>query len=238
MKNLVLFSAFLLIISCSDSDKFSDEKRQQMWIDGIAYGIDYDDGKLYLIGILESEINSCISFNNFGDCTVNNCWIINSKYGYISLKNLDACYLKDYLWIIDEDTIPSGENSYNVSYGEHFVKLVMVDTFGDSISESAYIRMDEPLKITLLSPVENYEASRTDRLVFQYRVSGIDIWERNVWKDSVYVSTDENVWEEGKALETNFLRPPLNKQVYYWGVKVSNQDTAFYSEIRSVWIKD
>jgi len=237
MKRFTLFAAFIFITSCSDNGKMSDEKNQRLWIDGIAYGID-NYGKLYLIGILETEINSCIPFNKFEDCTANNCWVINSKYRYISLKNLNACYLRNYFWIIDKDTISISDSTYNVNYGEHFLKLVLVDTFGDSISESAYIQMDEPIKITMLSPVDNYEASKTDRLVFQYRISGIDTWEEGTWKDSVYVSTDENVWEEGIALENNFLRPPLNERVYYWGIKVSNQDTAFYSEIRSVWIKN
>jgi hypothetical protein len=242
MKSLALFSAFFFVISCSDSDKASGKNAQRLWIDGIDYGI-YRD-KLYLLGILESEINGCTSYNNFGECAVNNCWVINGKYSFISLKNLDACYLRDYFWIIDEDTIPSFDSSYVLSYGEHFVKLILVDVFGDSTSESAYIQIDEPLKITLLSPVEDYQAPKNAQLVFQYRISGIDTWEAPL-EDTVYISTDENVlendtllWEEGKALESKFLKPPLNERVYYWGVKVSNQDTAFYSRVRSVWIKN
>jgi len=214
MKNIALFVVSFFIISCSDSDKFSGEKNQQIRIEGIDYEVYY--GELYLLGILQSEI-------------VNNCWIINGKYSYVSLKNLGTCYLSDYLWIID-----------NAGYGEYLVKLVLVDTFGDSISDSAYIKINEPFKITLLSPVENYKASKTDTLSFQYHISGIDTWE-----DTVYISTDENVlenkallWENGKAMENKFLEPPLNELVYYWGIKVSTQDTAFYSEIRSVWIKN
>jgi len=240
MKYVALSVAFLLVISCSDSDKVSNMGNQQVWIDGI----DYELGgkRLYLIGILETGIKSCISYMNFGNCEVNNCWIINGKYGFVSLKNLSACYLKDYIWIIDDDTIPSSEKTYRTIYGKHFVKLVLVDTFGDSISEGRYLYIDEPLKITMLSPVDEYEASINDTLVFQYKISGIDVWETD-WKDTVYISTDKNVlendslfWEEGIALEAKFLEPPLTEEAYYWGIKVSNQDTAFYSEIRSIWI--
>jgi hypothetical protein len=241
MKDFMLFVVFFFIISCSDSDKFSGEKKQQIQIEGINYK--EDDGKLYLLGNLQSEIKNCVSSNNFGICDVNNCWRINGKYCCYSLKKLDACYLRDYLWIIDKDTIPSFENLYDVGYGEHLVKLILVDTFGDSISYSDSIQIDKPLKITLLSPIENYEASETDTLVFQYHISGIDTWE--TFEDTVYVSTDESVlenetllWEEGKAMKNKSLDPPLNKQAYYWGVKVSNPDTAFYSRIRTVCIEN
>ncbi|MCL1967093.1 MAG: hypothetical protein FWF67_04360 [Fibromonadales bacterium] len=241
MKYFALLAALFLAVSCSDSDKASGEKNQGIWIADIDYEV-YRD-RLYLIGILESEIDNCTSHINFGDCSINNCWIINGKYSYISLKNLGACHLKDYLWIIDGDTIPSSEKSNKAVYGEHFVELVLVDTFGDSISEGRYIQIDEPLRITMLSPVNDYEARRNETLVFQYRISGIDTWE--TWEDTVYVSSDEKVlenetllWEEGRALANKTLRPPLNEQVYYWGVKISNQDTAFFSRIRSVWIKN
>jgi len=242
MKGFAMLAAFLLAASCSDSDKASGEGNQRIWIDGIDYEI--GGRNLYLIGILESEIKSCVSYVNFEDCQVNNCWIMNGKYRYISLKNLDACYLKDYLWIIDSDTIPSSEKSFKARYGRHFVKLVLVDVFGDSISESAYLRIDEPLGIAMFSPVDGYEASKNDTLVFQYRISGIDEWESTL-ADTVYISTDENVlendsllWADGTALENKFLKPPLKERVYYWGIKVANQDTAYYSRIRSVWIKN
>jgi len=241
MKGFSLFVVFFLIISCSDSDKFSGEKNYPIRIEGFYYEVD-KSGKVELYAGLQSEKN-CFSgiCTTFRDCY----WVINNKC-CISSKNLSACHISDYLWIIDNDTIPSFENPYDAGYGEHFVKLVLVDTFGDSISDSTYIQVDEPLKITLLSPVEEYKALKTDRLVFQYHISGIDIWEETAWQDTVYISTDENVlenkallWEKGRALRNKFLNPPLNEPVYYWGVKVYNQeqDTTIYSEeIRSVWV--
>jgi len=235
MRCVILLTVFFLVVSCSDNDKLSREK-QQIWIDGIDYGISSD--KIHLLGIL--EINGCTSsLNNFEKCTINNCWVINNKHSFISLKNLDACYLRDYLWIIDEDTIHSGDSFYNVNYGEHFVKLILVDTFGDSLSESTYLRIDEPLKITLLSPVHEYEAAKKDIIEFQYHISGIDTWEEGMWKDTVYVSTDTTLlWEEGNALKNIFFKPPSIQRDYYWGVKISKQDTAFYSRIRKICIKD
>jgi len=229
----ILLATFFLIISCSDSNKFSGEN-QQVLIEKIYYGSE-EPGRVFLQAGLQFERN-CFS----GTCTtINDCyWVINGKC-CISSKNLGACNLRDYLWIIDNDTISSFENPYDIGYGKHFVKLVLVDAFGDSISSGTYnIQIDEPLKIALLSPVENYKASKMYGLEFQYRISGIDTWEEDQWKSTVYVSTDENVWKNGKALENNFLYPPLDEQEYYWGVKVSNQDTAIYSEIRSVWIEN
>jgi len=237
MKCFLSFVAFFLVISCSDSDKFNIEKKQQLWIDGIAYNME-KSGKTYLYAVLQSEKN-CFS----GTCTtIKDCyWVINGKC-CISSKNLGVCNLKDYLWIIDNDTIPSFENPYDINYGKHFVKLVLVDAFGDSISDSTYIQR---FKITLLSPVDKYEASKKDMIEFQYYINGIDTWEEGTWEETVYVSTDENVlendtllWKEGKALEDKFFKPPLNKQTYYWGVKAYNQYITFYSEIRSIWIKD
>jgi len=207
VKGFALFAAFFLIVSCSDGDKFSGEKNQQIRIEGIDYEI--SNGKLYLLGILQTEIKNCVSSNNLGSCAVNNCWIINDgKYSYTSLRRLDACYLSNYIWIIDNDEI----------YGEHFVKLILVDVFGDSISYSTSIRVDEPLRITLLSPIDDYEASKTEDIKYQYHISGIDKWEEGDWRYTID-TVDET------------------EQFYDWRVKVFNQDT-IYSEIRRVWIKD
>jgi len=140
-------------------------------------------------------------------------------------------------WIIDGEHFYNREVEKEVSYGEHFLKFVLVDSFGDTLSESGVLRINEPLNITLLSPVKGYEAAKTDTVKFQYKISGIDKWEENP-QIIVYISADEEVWENGKQIQDNFLMPPLNEQVYYWGVKAfTKQDTAF-SEIRSVWIKN
>jgi len=142
-----------------------------------------------------------------------------------------------YYWMIDGERFYSRIVEKNVSYGEHFLKFVLIDSFGDTLSESGVIRINEPLKITLLSPVEEYKAAKTDTIEFQCKISGIDEWEENP-QIIVYISTDEEVWENGKHIQDNFLIPPLNEQVYYWGIKAfTEQDTAF-SEIRSVWIKN
>ena len=161
----------------------------------------------------------------------------NELYLNASAKELkDAAQYYYYYWIVDEERM---YNYYDirkkVSYGEHFAKLILIDSFYDTLSRSCSISVNEPLKITLLSPIENYEALKTDTLVFQYGISG---GEENA-QISIYISTDETLlWEKGKTLENNFLEPPLNEQTYYWGVKAfTEQDTAF-SEIRSVWIKN
>jgi len=225
MKWFILFAAFFLVISCSDSDKFSGEKKQQISIEGIGYDI-YDGN---LLGFLQTEIKNCVSRVNTSEgCYGNNCWIINGgkygKYSYVSLKNLDACYLSDYLWIVDDDTIPSSEESYKVNYGEHFVKLVLVDIFGDSISYDDSLQIDEPIKITLLSPVDNYEALKTEKIKFQYHISGT-AWEEGKWEDTVDI----------------VCVPANNKLACDWRVKLYNQDeddTIYSQERRKVWIEN
>jgi len=223
MKCFASFAAFFLILSCSDSDKFNFDKKQQIRIEGLLY--EPYESEIHLYG-------NCFS----GNCatSVNCFWIIDGKCCLHS-KNLDACHISDYLWVIDNDTIHSSESPfYDAGYGEHLVKLILVDAFGDSISYSESIKIDEPLGVTLLSPVENYGTTKNNKLVFQYSISGVDKWE-----DTVYISTDKDLfWENSTALENKFLEPPLKEQVYYWRVKVSAQDTTFSSEIRTVWIRN
>jgi hypothetical protein len=230
MKNIALFIAFFLVISCSDSDKASGEKNQQIWIDGIDYEV--YDSKLYLIGNLQSKTKSCIS-NNFGICDVNNCWLINGEYGYYSLKKLDACHLKDYLWIIDNDTIPSFKNPYNAVYGEHLVSLVLVDAFGDSINYSEYIKINEPLKVELLSPIHNFDFLEADSIKFEYKIRGVDSWEQV--QSSVYVSaTRDLLWEEEKKLPSDVFKPPWSESNYFWGVIASTEFESDTSRIRCI----
>jgi len=152
-------------------------------------------------------------------------------YPYLSQKG-SAEY--DYYWEIDGERIYSQSFERKVSYGEHFLKFVLMDKFGDTLSDSGFIYVDEPLKITLLSPVEEYNAAKTDTIVFQYKISGIDTWEEEP-ETIVYVSVDENIW---RPLRNNFLPPPQNREVYYWRVVAFNEQDTAYSEIRSVWIKD
>jgi hypothetical protein len=157
-------------------------------------------------------------------------------YANVSPKNGEEYYYY-YYWIIDGEHFYSRDVEKNVSYGEHFLKFVLIDSFGDTLSESGVVRVNEPLKITLLSPIESYEAAKTDTIVFQYKISGIDTWEEEP-ETVVYVSIDEEVWENGKQIQDNFLMPPLNEQVYYWGVKAFSEQDTVYSEIRSVCIKN
>jgi len=156
---------------------------------------------------------------------------------YLSIKYEPEYYY--CYWVIDGEHI-SYDNLYmekKVSYGEHFLEFVLIDSFGDTLSDGGIVRMNEPLKITLLSPIEKYQAAKTDTIIFQYKISGIDTWEKKS-QVIVYISTDEDIWENGKPIKGSFLPPPLNEQVYYWGVKAfTEQDTA-YSEIRSLWVKN
>jgi len=199
-----LMALLLLLISCSESDKFNDSLKPELELEIICEIYMYQN---------EPYIHA---------------------YPYLSQKG-NAEY--DYYWILDGERIYSQYLEKKVSYGAHFLKFVLIDRFGDTLSDSGFVYVDEPLKITLLSPVEEYNAAKTDTIVFQYKISGVDTWEEKP-KTVVYVSTDSTDEENWKPLRNNFLRPPLNEQVYYWKVKAFNEQDTAYSEIRSVWIKD
>jgi len=158
---------------------------------------------------------------------------------FISLNDELEYYY--YYWLIDGERFNTNklEMEKRVSYGEHFLEFVLKDiSFGDTLSKGCTLRINEPLKIALLSPIEPYEATKTDMIEFQYRISGLDTWEGDP-QIAIYISTNKDLlWQEGEIIENNFLKPPLKERVYYWGIKAfTERDTAF-SEIRSIWIKN
>jgi len=159
-------------------------------------------------------------------------------YAHANLSLTDDSEYYYYYWIIDGEQFYKLDAQKRISYGEHSLKFVLIDNFLDTLSDSCYnIRINEPLKVTLLSPVEEYKAEKTDTIKFQYKISGIDTWEENP-QARVYISTDKEVWENGKQIDSLWI-PPFTEEVYYWGVKAfTGQDTAFSKEIRSVWIKN
>jgi hypothetical protein len=225
-----------MLLSCSSEDKFNGDKKQHIQIEKISYGED-GYGNVYLFGNLQTEIESCTSLNSHGANNLpSNFWRINNMY--YSLRNLDACYLSDYLWIIDDKIIPSYQNPYNVGFGEHLVELVLIDLYGDSISYSASIRINEPLKITLLSPINGF--STTEPVIFQYNISGVDSWEQ--MRSFVYASTDkESLWEKENRLADNVLSTPIEKPVF-WGVMAFTDSgdsvRSTDKEIRYLWPKN
>jgi len=214
IKNFLFFIAMvaLLLISCSDNDKFDANSKSK----------------------IEFEV-----FYRISKCQSKPCIY---AYADISPEDSEGIYYY-YYWLIDGERLYRHDNKdmrrESISYGEHFLEFVLMDSFfGDTLSDGGVIQVDESLEITLLSPIEEYRAAKTDTIVFQYKISGIDTWEENP-QTVVYVSTDKDVWENGKPIKDNFLLPPLNERVYYWGVKaITKQDTTKSKEIRSVWIKN
>jgi len=152
-------------------------------------------------------------------------------YAYLLQKDDSEYY---YYWALDGERFYNQYMEKKVSYGEHFLEFVLLDNFGDTLSESGFIRVNEPLKVTMLSPVESYEAAKTDTIAFQYKISGIDTWEEEP-ETLVYISTDENKWI---PMIGNFLPPPFNERVYYWRVKAFTEQDTVFSEVRSVCIKN
>ena len=204
MKNPVI-ALTLLMLSCSDSDEFGSEKSNVIQLKGISYYTPRAN-ELYLYEDLR---------------------LVNSENSVQFRLDSAKYYLGDYFWIIDSDTIRSNKNPHRASYGEHFVKLVLIDVYGDTLSDSITVRLNEQLRIELLSPIDGFsDFSKTDSLEFRYKIGGVDSWEQA--SSFVYVSTDENsLWKEENILPDNILKPPLD-DIYFWGVKAfTEQDTVF-----------
>jgi len=206
MKNLIM-ALTLLMLSCSESDKFSSEKSHVIQLNGIHHTLNGSDLFLYADLRLDSA--------------------------QIPLDSAAKYYLNDYFWIINNIISRSNRNAHKVGYGEHFVKLVLIDTYGDILSDSITVIINEPLKIELLSPIEKFSNfAKTDSLEFRYKISGIDSWEQA--SSLLYVSTDKNsLWEEENILQSNILRPPLT-DIYFWGVKAFTEQDSAVSNIRCI----
>jgi hypothetical protein len=216
MNKICLF-IFIFIFSCFNSDKFSDEESPKIFIDKIF-----------------CEVRNINWLYFYADLYIKN----GESPRKIDFNELDCC-LQDYYWTIDGNVINNAIDQ-QVSYGKHFVKLFLIDAWGDILSDSLLVFVNQPLSINLFSPIDNFpEFAKTDKIIFEYKVNGVDEWES---MDSVfvYVSSDKNsLWEEKNKLENNYLEPPLTESVYFWGVKawISPDDSA-HSEIREIWLQE
>jgi hypothetical protein len=205
---LIAVIAVQIFISCSDSDNFSNQEIRRIRINTISARA--SGSQLYLDAVILLEYSD--------------------SYTYIPLDSIRD-YVIDCFWVINNDPIRSTKNPHRVGYGEHFVKLVLIDFYGDTISDSLSIRMNEPLRIELLSPINGFsDFSKEDTLKFRYKVSGVDKWEQ--MQSFLYVSTDkDSLWEE-KNIRDSVL-PPL-ADIYYWGVKAWTEQETADSEIRCI----
>jgi len=217
-KNLLFFLAMaaVLLISCSDSDKFNANSESKIEFD-VYYQLFKYQNKPYLYAYAD------ISPRNGEEDDYYYYWVMDGVQQCYNCHGEHKCY-------------NCRDIEKNISYGEHFLEFILIDSFGDTLSDGGIIQVDEPLKITMLSPVDEYNIAKADTIEFQYKISGIDTWEENP-QTVVYISTDEDVWENGKPIQDNFLLPPFDEQAYYWAVKAFTKQDTTYSEIRSVWIK-
>jgi hypothetical protein len=214
MKFLPPILAVFPILSCSDSDKFSGENNQQIRIEEIYCETD-ESGKLYLYGFSLTGIESCTSLEDIGTCGLN-----------------------DYFWIIDNDTIFSNNTyiDYNAGYGEHSVKLVLLDVFGDTLSADTIVHLNEPLRIKLLSPINTFQLQNADSVKFQYKISG-EGWE-NIQAFLYLSPVRDSLWKEENRLENNILPiDELTEPRYFWGVMAKHTEyEPIVSEIRYILI--
>ena len=203
MKFFLFFVAIaaLFLTSCSDVDKFSASSNPKLELLDIVCGKSGAYAKVSLI-------NDEKYYHSY--------WRIDGKI--VSYDNLYVSY--DNLYVQE-----------GVSYGEHVFKFVLIDNFDDILSDSCSVPISEPLKITLLSPIDSLKAKK-NTIEFQYKISGIDTWEENPQVE-IYISTDKEVWTQ-----IDSLWMPPTEETYYWRIKAfTEQDTA-YSEIRSLCIKN
>ncbi|MDR2580409.1 MAG: hypothetical protein LBC85_05390 [Fibromonadaceae bacterium] len=121
MRTIIILASFLLL-SCSGDYKYNDKERIEILLDGIAYEND-------LMNIYPFEL-----------------LYMNEKRVFIEQLN-DSNYLQDFFWIINTDTNIDTIRRYKVqtpiSPGEFFFKLVLVDVWGDTLSDSFSITVTE-----------------------------------------------------------------------------------------------
>jgi hypothetical protein len=119
-------------------------------------------------------------------------------------------YVINYYWIINGNFVSSKKPK--LTYGSYSVELFLVDYFGDTISSKKDFCINEPIKIHLLSPINNYLKTSKDSLEFQYRITGGNCVE---YRDSLDVFKEGNLWR----------------------VIVFTQDAIYYSETRR-WLEN
>lgn len=191
MNKICLLAIILTVfISCSNSDKFNDSDDMKIRLNRIGYN------------------NSIKTL--FADLT----YEYNGYPERISLKDLEGfCF---YFWVINGDTIYS--KNPVLGYGSQDVKFFLLDIYGDIIGDSLPIFcISEPLKITLLSPIDEFEMQLETKPEFQYSISGANCGE--YISDTVFVE---------KIQDTTF-----------WQVMAfTEQDTIFSEPRRLLWKKD
>jgi hypothetical protein len=210
--------AALFLISCSASDNVFDEKKHVSILPGFDYQI--DKNTLYL----QDDI-----YDSDG------------KHVYLDDLSDNGC-LQDFFWIVNSDTIRKFWVEKEMPYGEHFVKLFIMDIFGDTASFSDSVWVKEPFSINLLSPVNNFsDLSKGDTVHFEYKTNGFNEDEPRIYEPKIYTCAigncrrpvcNDNDWIElkGKALE-------LEGHIF-WKVEVSvasiPEIIIASSEIRSI----
>lgn len=215
-KIIIIFIVF--IFSCS-VEKFEEDKNSE---------------KLILSGFYYERIHGVTSvlLYLYEDLYIEE----DGKYRQTFLENLPEESVKDYYWILDKDTIYNSRLQRQVNYGEHEVKLYIIDYFGDTLSDSGFVYIEEPFKITLLSPVNNFKANPNETLGFAYTIRGLK--EGEMFDSKIYVSTNINtLWEEENIIFGNsFVFPNIDSlNTLYWGVKASTEFNSVKSEIRKIY---
>jgi len=147
---------------------------------------------------------------------------------------LENGYLQDFFWIVNSDTIRERWVEKEVPYGQHFVKLLITDIFGDTASFSDSVWVKEPFSINLLSPVDNFsDLSKGDIVRFQYKINGINEWD----EPKIYACTIENCNKStgcnSSAIELKGDTLKLEGPIF-WIVGVSRGIDIVWSEIRSI----
>jgi hypothetical protein len=209
MNKIYIFAA-ILVLACSDGDKFSEEKRDGIFIDDILWNVSRDT--LFLNEELFIEYEG--------------------QERSVYLRQLDG-YLQNFFWVIDNDTIGDYRPKRKISYGEHFIQLSLIDIWGDTLSYSLNIFHKEPLSITLLSPVDNFpDFQAGDTVMFEYKINDENV-EHAIYACAGSGCTKNSLWD--KSYEWKYKTAVIPKCPVLWGVMAS---TGERTEVRSVCPED
>jgi hypothetical protein len=220
LKILLIPLILIQTTSCSsDSDKFNEQNHVQIWLDGIFYETNgntlylYDD--IYIISGETIEITSIRDLRNYE-------------------------YLQDFFWVVNSDTTRDYAPKKDVPYGKHFVKLSLIDIWGDTLSYSDSIWVNERFSVSLLSPIDSISSlSAGDIAEFQYKINGVNEGEES--HGIVYICLGDRDCDAPMPLRNNYLT--LADAPVFWHVKAFKKisetfSLAVSSEVRSVWPKN
>lgn len=248
---------FLLLAGCRD-DALVSSTDLQFLQQGIIVNYSTDDYVHHT-----EQAADTLYINRGQNILFKSAYALNGQY--ISMDSAINLYDAHY-WVIEGDTINTTSFEYDFdSAGYYPCILNTIDFSGDTLKDTAHIFVGTPLEISLVTPPlqSSVEALSEDYLELNWKISGIDPWEKS--SCTVYAAVSEDIplsqythWidilDSVSSLSANDcksgiqLKGPLISEVWlekygidlkdssltvYWGVKARVYTESGYEEYAS-----